>query len=88
VSSTRHAGALAARCEGARTPALIGIEVRAQLTGAELETAQLAAAGHSNREIADMLFVSVRTVENRLYKIYEKLGISGRGSLAEALRDS
>ena len=88
VAAARRAGTLAARCEGARTPALVGIEIRAQLTRAEVETAHLAAAGHSNREIADMLYVSVRTVENRLYKIYEKLGVSGRGSLADALRDS
>jgi DNA-binding NarL/FixJ family response regulator len=88
TAAARRATVLAARCEGARTPALLGIETRAQLTRAEVETAHLAAAGHTNREIADMLFVSVRTVENRLCRIYEKLGVSGRGSLAKALRDS
>jgi len=87
AAAARRAAVLAARCEGARTPALQGVETRAQLTPTELETARLAAAGHSNREIADRLVVSVRTVENRLYRIYEKLGVPGRGLLARALRD-
>jgi DNA-binding CsgD family transcriptional regulator len=88
ASAARRAAAFAARCEGAITPALLGVEGRVRLTPAELETANLAAAGHSNREIAEMLVVSLRTVENRLYRIYEKLGVSGRDDLARALRES
>jgi DNA-binding CsgD family transcriptional regulator len=45
----------------------------------------LAAGGRSNTEIAEQLFLSRRTVENRLHRVYEKLGISGRDELAEAL---
>jgi ATP/maltotriose-dependent transcriptional regulator MalT len=81
----RRSAALADRCEGAVTPALQAIETRALLTPAEREVAMLAAAGRANRDIADQLGLSVRTVENRLHRIYEKLGVSGRPELAAAL---
>ena len=67
------------------TPALQATEARARLTAAERETAVLAAGGRSNREIADELYLSTRTVENRLQRVYEKLGIAGRTEVAEAL---
>ncbi len=80
-----RAGVLAERCQGAVTPALHAVESRARLTPAEHETAVLAAAGHSNKDIADELFVTVRSVENRLQRVYHKLGISSRTELAAAL---
>ena len=52
----------------------------------EDRVAQLAAAGHSNREIADALFVTVKNVEWHLGNVYRKLDIRGRGRLAAALR--
>jgi DNA-binding CsgD family transcriptional regulator len=72
-------------CEGAVTPALQTIDVRARLTGAERDTALLAARGYSNKEIADELSLSVRTVENRLQRTYEKLGITTRKDLIAVL---
>jgi DNA-binding CsgD family transcriptional regulator len=72
-------------CAGASTPALQAAQTRASLTPAERETACLAAKGRTNKEIAEGLCLSVRTVEARLYAIYEKLGISGRSELAAAL---
>lgn len=81
----RRSAGLAGHCEGAITPALRGLETRGLLTPAERQVALLAAAGRSNREIAATLFLSLRTVENRLYRIYEKLGISGRAELSAAL---
>lgn len=57
----------------------------ARLTQAEQEVARRAAAGHSNREIAEELFLSVRTVENHLHCVCTKLAISGRNELAAAL---
>jgi DNA-binding NarL/FixJ family response regulator len=60
-------------------------EARDQLTAQELQIAQLAAKGLSNREIGQKLFVSPRTVSTHLYRIYPKLGISTRGELASAL---
>jgi len=55
------------------------------LTRRENEVARLAGGGLSNREIADELVVSVRTVENHLQRAYDKLGISGRDELAATL---
>lgn len=60
-------------------------EARDQLTAQELQIAQLAAEGLSNREIGQKLFVSPRTVGTHLYRTFPKLGISARGELAAAL---
>ncbi|GAB3347577.1 AAA family ATPase [Amycolatopsis echigonensis] len=86
AAAERRSAWLAARCEGADTPALQGAQLRVALTSAEWETAQLASAGRSNKEIAEHLVVSVRTVENRLQHVYGKLGVSGRAELADALK--
>jgi DNA-binding CsgD family transcriptional regulator len=53
-----------------------------QLTEAEARVAKLAAAGRTNREIADTLFMSVRTVEGHLSRSYAKLGVRSRTELA------
>jgi DNA-binding NarL/FixJ family response regulator len=81
----RRAAALVDRCENPSTPALQTIDVRARLSPAERDTAVLAAAGRSNKDIASELCVSVRTVETRLQHVYSKLGVSGRNELASAL---
>ena len=47
--------------------------------------AELAAGGKSNPEIAQALFVTRKTVETHLGHVYRKLGIGGRGQLAQAL---
>ncbi len=51
------------------------------LTPTEQQIAQLVAEGQSNREVADALFVSPKTVEWNLTKIYRKLGVRSRGQL-------
>jgi DNA-binding NarL/FixJ family response regulator len=56
--------------------------LRDQLTAQELQIAQLAADGLSNREIGQKLYVSPRTVSTHLYGIYPKLQISARAELA------
>lgn len=56
--------------------------VAGQLTEAEARVAKLAAAGRTNREIADTLFMSVRTVEGHLSRAYAKLGVRSRTELA------
>ena len=58
---------------------------RDQLTAQELQIAQLAAEGLSNREIGQRLYVSPRTVGTHLYRVFPKLGISARGQLRSAL---
>jgi DNA-binding CsgD family transcriptional regulator len=68
-----------ARQELARIPGRIAAV--GELTEAERRVAWLAAAGRTNREIADALFMSVRTVEGHLSHIYSKLGIRSRAEL-------
>jgi DNA-binding CsgD family transcriptional regulator len=55
------------------------------LTASERRAAQLAAAGHTNREIAQELYLSIKTVESHLGRGFRKLGISSRTELASAL---
>ncbi|MFE5401296.1 LuxR C-terminal-related transcriptional regulator [Streptomyces sp. NPDC056580] len=55
------------------------------LTAREREVVTLAARRFSNQEIADRLVLSVRTVENHLYRAYGKLGVTARTQLAPAL---
>ncbi|GCB42997.1 LuxR C-terminal-related transcriptional regulator [Streptomyces sp. NL15-2K] len=79
-TSRTRAVALARRCQGARTPALSGL-VLGELTARQRQIVTLAAAGLSNRQIAEKLTLSVRTVGNHLYSAYVRLGASDRGAL-------
>ncbi len=65
---------------GARRPVASG-----ELTESEQRTAELAAAGMSNKEIARELFVTVHTVEVHLSRAYAKLGVGSRRQLAAKL---
>jgi DNA-binding CsgD family transcriptional regulator len=56
------------------------------LTASERRVAEMASQGLGNREIAQALFVTARTVEQHLYNTYKKLGIKSRSDLAQALR--
>jgi DNA-binding CsgD family transcriptional regulator len=81
--SPRIAALLDGRVD-ARTPALRA--TRPMLTDRERQIAEMAAAGAPSREIAGQLFLSTRTVDNHLLRVYAKLGIAGRTQLATALR--
>ncbi|WP_338326013.1 helix-turn-helix transcriptional regulator [Mycobacterium marseillense] len=78
--SSTWAHALASQC-GSRTPAVVAAASPLPFSGRERQIVMLVAAGLSNREIANRLVISVRTVEGHLYRIFAKLGINTRDQL-------
>ncbi|QZA06383.1 AAA family ATPase [Mycolicibacter heraklionensis] len=72
------------RCR-AKLDQVSGLSARADLTASERRVAELAASGMSNREVAAALFVSPKTVEANLSRIYRKLGIRSRAELGRAV---
>jgi DNA-binding CsgD family transcriptional regulator len=80
-----RSAALAAECEGSRSPALDRISTRGALTDRELQVARMASGGASSADVAAQLALSVRTVENHLQQAYSKLGVSSRAQLAVVL---
>ncbi|HEX9527016.1 MAG TPA: helix-turn-helix transcriptional regulator, partial [Streptosporangiaceae bacterium] len=87
AAAEQKAARLLALCEGAVTPPVQIITARVRLTPGELDAAVQAAAGRSNKQIASDMQLSVRTVESHLQRAYDKLGVSGRHELADALRE-
>src|SRR5439155_3059319 len=73
---------LAATGAHRRTILLSGLD---ELTASERRVAQMAAEDMSNKEIAQALFVTVKTVEQHLGRVYRKLDISSRKQLGKAL---
>ena len=73
--------------DGVATPLVLlrDVELVAPLTRREREIAVLVAEGRTSREVADACFVSARTVDNHLAKIYDKLGVRSRVELRDAL---
>jgi DNA-binding NarL/FixJ family response regulator len=62
-----------------------GATAQAGLTSRELEIAQLVATGLTNKQIAEHLFLSPRTVETHLMHLFAKLDVSTRAAVAPAL---
>ena len=85
TAALRRSTELAASCEGAVSPGLFHAAVAVPLSGREREIAMLAAAGLASKDIAERLYLSVRTVNNHLQHVYTKLGVSSRAGLAQAL---
>jgi DNA-binding NarL/FixJ family response regulator len=61
------------------------VDAAGELTLREAQVAEFARDGHSNKEIASRLFISARTVEYHLHKVYNKLGIASRNQLHRTL---
>lgn len=76
------------RAAGVTAPGKAKPGPAATLTPQELQIAQLAATGLSNREIADRIYLSHRTVATHLYKVFPKLAITSRSQLHVALGDA
>jgi ATP/maltotriose-dependent transcriptional regulator MalT len=86
ASAATRAAMLQSSCEGTCVPPIGSAKAGlAALTRREQEIARLAATGLSSRQIADRLAVSTRTVEGHLYRLYTKLGVSDRASLARLI---
>jgi DNA-binding CsgD family transcriptional regulator len=86
AASSARALRLAAQCGGAATPAIRSAARPLPVSAREREVAGLVAAGLSNREIADQLTVSVRTVEGHIYRACIKLDAADRDELAKIVR--
>ncbi|OZC47475.1 hypothetical protein CH286_15180 [Rhodococcus sp. WWJCD1] len=86
ATAGRQGHVLTERCGHPSTPLLHGTR-DAALTTRERQIATLAASGLSNRDIADAVVLSIRTVETHLNRIFGKLGISTRAELT-SLRGS
>jgi len=88
TAALRRSQELAAACEGATTPALFYAAAHEPLSRREREIAMLAAEGMASKDIAERLYLSVRTVDNHLQRVYTKLGVTNRADLAKALGSS
>jgi DNA-binding CsgD family transcriptional regulator len=73
------------RASGERERSGRGFAACDQLSPQELQVAQMAAEGMSNREIGQRLCLSPRTVGSHLYRAFPKLGVTSRGQLHAAL---
>ena len=73
---------LGKRTRGARSQRATGIEGLASLTGREREIAELVTARKTNREIAEELVLSEKTIESHMRNVFAKLGVSSRVDVA------
>lgn len=86
LTAATRAHRLAAGCGGATSPAIVAASFAPPFSHREREIAVLVARGLSNREIAEAVSLSVRTVESHIYRASSKAGVSGRAALAEMMR--
>ena len=86
VGGARAAGLDAgrARAKGPGRPASTAPVMVVPLTPRERDIATLAAQGEASKDIAEQLFLSVRTVNNHLQNVYSKLGVAGRATARRA----
>ncbi|MBI3691886.1 MAG: helix-turn-helix transcriptional regulator, partial [Mycolicibacterium aromaticivorans] len=86
LEAAAAADRLGKECGGLKTPALMATSKPLPLSRREREIAHLAARGLSNRDIAERLVVSTRTVEGHLYRMYLKLNVTSREDLRDIIR--
>lgn len=85
LGATNRARELAHRCGDIHTPALSDAAAPVVFTGRMREVVTLAGGGLSNREIAERLQLSVRTVEGHMYRAAGRVGARDRNELARAI---
>ncbi|MCV7225191.1 helix-turn-helix transcriptional regulator [Mycolicibacterium komossense] len=85
ATSYTRAEKLASRCGGATSPAIVGAQVAIPFTQREREIAVLVVQGLTNREIAEAMSLSVRTVEGYVYQACAKAGVAKRTELSSVL---
>ncbi|MFE9139530.1 LuxR C-terminal-related transcriptional regulator [Streptomyces sp. NPDC007355] len=86
AAAAHRAADFGARCAGVHTPLLTSADATSPLTPREREIAFLVTTGKSSKEIAQILALSVRTVDNHLQRVYTKLGVSSRRQLARIFK--
>ena len=86
MTASTTAQRLAAECQGARTPALRTATGPQLFTDRQREIILLAAQGLSNKEIADRLAMSVRSVEGHLFRASQRVGANNREQLISILQ--
>ncbi|MCV7124570.1 helix-turn-helix transcriptional regulator [Mycobacterium lacus] len=86
LTAAARAEGLGKRCGGATSPALAGAKIAFPFSHRQREIALLVSKGLSNREIAEALSLSVRTVEGHIYRATFKAGIATRAQLAKLVQ--
>lgn len=86
LSAAGRARRLAEQCGGAVSPALAAAAMTLPLTGREREIALLVAQSLSNRDIAEAMSLSVRTVEGHIYRATVKAGVATRDELSSMVK--
>jgi DNA-binding NarL/FixJ family response regulator len=86
LSASATAQRLAAECQGAQTPALLAATTSQPFTARQREIISLAAQGLSNKEIADRLTMSIRSVEGHLFRASQRVGANNREQLISILQ--
>ncbi|WP_328863085.1 helix-turn-helix transcriptional regulator [Streptomyces sp. NBC_00306] len=86
-AASRRWAQVRSQYDGAPTHLLHMMDEVVPLSRREREVALQASAGHSNREIAEQLVISVRTVDNHLYRVYRKLGVTSRRALRHLIHE-
>ncbi|WP_191497613.1 LuxR C-terminal-related transcriptional regulator [Mycobacterium simulans] len=87
LTAGARAESLAKRCGRATSPALAGAKIAFPFSHRQREIALLVSRGLTNREIAEVLSLSVRTVEGHIYRATFKAGIATRAELAKVVQE-
>ncbi len=86
MSASAAAQRLAAECQGAQTPALRAATTWQPFTTRQREVISLAAQGLSNKQIADRLTMSTRSIEGHLFRASQRVGANSREQLIGILQ--